>query len=165
MSLSSSEEIKAPPRWRMVTLGWAQDPWSHSPLTTIQSEINHPGAPTSYVPMKTLPKPRVWGFCTWTNSLLTWPCSHFSASQSQCFSSFGLTVPVASLGQQKEPLDDIEMRSVCVCVYAKTQLLKEWHNYWGSCSHAFRETNSLRRTMQIVECSLLHWRAQGRVSS
>ena len=24
------------------------------------------------------------------------------------------------------------------------------------CSHAFRETNSLRRGMQIVECSLLH---------
>ena len=32
-------------------------------------------------------------------------------------------------------------------------------------SHAFRETNSLGRTMQIVECSLLHRRAQGRVSS
>ena len=32
-------------------------------------------------------------------------------------------------------------------------------------SHAFWETNSLRRTMQIVECSLLHQRAQGRVSS
>ena len=25
-------------------------------------------------------------------------------------------------------------------------------------SHAFWETNSLRRTMQIMECSLLHWR-------
>ena len=33
------------------------------------------------------------------------------------------------------------------------------------CSHAFRETNSLRRTMQIVELSLLRQRAQGRVSS
>ena len=33
------------------------------------------------------------------------------------------------------------------------------------CSHVFPETNSLRRTMQIVECSLLHRRAQGRVSS
>ena len=33
------------------------------------------------------------------------------------------------------------------------------------CSHAFQETDSLRRTMQIVECSLLHQRAQGRVSS
>ena len=32
-------------------------------------------------------------------------------------------------------------------------------------SHAFQETDSLRRTMQIVECSLLHRRAQGRVSS
>ena len=32
-------------------------------------------------------------------------------------------------------------------------------------SHTFRETNSLRRTMQIVERSLLHRRAQGRVSS
>ena len=32
-------------------------------------------------------------------------------------------------------------------------------------SHAFQETNSLRRTIQIVECSLLHRRAQGRVSS
>ena len=29
------------------------------------------------------------------------------------------------------------------------------------CSHAFWETNSLRRTMQIVECSLLHRGAQG----
>ena len=86
-------------------------------LTTIQSEINHPGAPTSYVPMKTSPpKPRVWGFCSWTTSLLAWPCSRFSAPKSQCFSSFGLTVHRACLGQQKEPLDDIEMRSVCVCV-------------------------------------------------
>ena len=33
------------------------------------------------------------------------------------------------------------------------------------CSHMFREINSFRRTMQIVECSLLHRRAQGRVSS
>lgn len=33
------------------------------------------------------------------------------------------------------------------------------------CSHAFRETNSLRMTMRIVECSLLYRRAQGRVSS
>ena len=32
-------------------------------------------------------------------------------------------------------------------------------------SHAFRETNSLRRTVQMMECSLLHRRAQGRVSS
>ena len=32
-------------------------------------------------------------------------------------------------------------------------------------SHAFLETNSLRRTMQIVECSLLHRRAQGKVFS
>ena len=32
-------------------------------------------------------------------------------------------------------------------------------------SHVFWETNSLRRTMQIVECSLLRRRAQGRVSS
>ena len=36
---------------------------------------------------------------------------------------------------------------------------------WQCCSHAFRDTNSLRWTMQIVECSLLHRRAQGRVSS
>ena len=33
------------------------------------------------------------------------------------------------------------------------------------CSHMFRETNLLRRTMQIVECSFLHQWAQGRVSS
>ena len=32
-------------------------------------------------------------------------------------------------------------------------------------SHAFQETNSLRRTIQIAECSLLHRRAQGRVPS
>ena len=35
---------------------------------------------------------------------------------------------------------------------------------WSCYSHAFWETNSLRRTMQIVECSLLHWRGQGRAS-
>ena len=29
------------------------------------------------------------------------------------------------------------------------------------CSRTFRETNSLRRTMQIVECSLLHQQVQG----
>ena len=45
-----------------------------------------------------------------------------------------------------------------------------WHNWgtelnWTCCSHRFREPNSLRRTMQIVGCSLLHWQAQGRVSS
>ena len=33
------------------------------------------------------------------------------------------------------------------------------------CSYMFRETHSLRRTMQIVECSLLYHQAQGRVSS
>ena len=33
------------------------------------------------------------------------------------------------------------------------------------CSLAFQETDSPRRTMQIVECSLLHGGAQGRVSS
>ena len=27
--------------------------------------------------------------------------------------------------------------------------------------YAFQETNSLRRTMQIVECSLFYWQAQG----
>ena len=32
-------------------------------------------------------------------------------------------------------------------------------------SHAFWETNALRRTVQIAECSLLHGRAQRRVSS
>ena len=48
---------------------------------------------------------------------VAWPCSkHFSTPNSQCFSSFGLTVHGACLGQQKEPLDDIEMRSVCVCM-------------------------------------------------
>ena len=28
-------------------------------------------------------------------------------------------------------------------------------------SHVFQEINSLRRTVQIVECSLLHWQAHG----
>ena len=34
---------------------------------------------------------------------------------------------------------------------------------WLCCSHPFQETNSLRRTMQIAECSLLHRRAQGKI--
>ena len=37
--------------------------------------------------------------------------------------------------------------------------------HWKCCSHVFREINSLRRTVQIVECSLLQRWAQGRVSS
>ena len=43
--------------------------------------------------------------------------------------------------------------------------------HWGRgvmasplCSHAFQETNALGRTVQMVECSLLHRQAQGRVS-
>ena len=40
------------------------------------------------------------------------------------------------------------------------------HQNCNQCySHAFWETDSLRRTMQIVKCSLLRWWAQGRVSS
>ena len=31
-----------------------------------------------------------------------------------------------------------------------------WEEGLGCCSHAFWETNSLRRTMQITECSLSH---------
>ena len=55
-----------------------------------------------------------------------------------------------------------------VCLPNKTQLSTSrlWIYFsWQCYSHAFQETNSLRRTMQIVECSLLHQRAQGRVSS
>ena len=42
-----------------------------------------------------------------------------------------------------------------------------WHQQLDGhcCSHTFRETNSLRRTVQIAECSSWHRRAQGRVSS
>ena len=40
---------------------------------------------------------------------------------------------------------------------------ERWH--WNCYSHAFRETDSLRRPMQTVKCSLLCRRAQGRVSS
>ena len=40
---------------------------------------------------------------------------------------------------------------------------KDWRR--ECCGHAFRETNSLRRTVQTAECSLLQRRAQGRVSS
>ena len=44
-------------------------------------------------------------------------------------------------------------------------IFRTFHPNAECCSHAFQETNSLRRTMQIVECSLLHQQAQGRVSS
>ena len=42
-------------------------------------------------------------------------------------------------------------------------LWEEWAKQ--CCSHTFRKTNSLRRTMQTMECSLLHQRAQRRASS
>ena len=48
-------------------------------------------------------------------------------------------------------------------VYLCYSQIKIWRE--ECCSQAFRETNSLRRTMQIMECSLLHQRAQGSVSS
>ena len=62
---------------------------------------------------------------------------------------------------------------LCVC---NLSYVSEWDYYIRCfvlcvcpcsycCSHEFRETNSLRRTMQIVECSLSHQWAQGRVSS
>ena len=47
----------------------------------------------------------------------------------------------------------------------QTEKEPQFHKWSGCCSHVFRETNSLWRTMQIVECSLLHRWAQGRVSS
>ena len=48
-------------------------------------------------------------------------------------------------------------------VYLCYSQIKIWRE--ECCSQAFRETNSLRRTMLIVECSLLHRRPHGRVSS
>ena len=47
---------------------------------------------------------------------------------------------------------------VTVCAYL-------WSTSYWCCSHAFRKTNSLRRTVQIAECSWLHRRAWGRVFS
>ena len=49
--------------------------------------------------------------------------------------------------------------------YLKTYGQRFMTVYKRCYSHAFRETDSLRRTMQIVKCSLLCRRAQGRVSS
>ena len=128
----------------MVTLGWAQDPWSHSPVTTIQSEINHPGALTSNCTYEHFsPKTKSLRF------LLLDPAANLSLLQTP-----NVSVPLASLcmelalGNRKNPWMILKW-GLCVCVYAKTQSLKEWHNCWGCCSHAFQETNSLRRTMQI----------------
>ena len=50
--------------------------------------------------------------------------------------------------------------NIKVFVYIGTNSL-----WWICCSHVFWETNSLRRTMHIVDCSLLHQRAQDRVFS
>ena len=65
-----------------------------------------------------------------------------------------LLIPISEL---REHIIYTLLVCVCVCVYIYIHL----YCY----SHTFRETNSLRRTIQIVECSLLHRRAQGRVSS
>ena len=138
----------------MVTLGWAQDPWSHSPVTTIQSEINHPGALTSNCTYEHFsPKTKSLRF------LLLDPAANLSLLQTP-----SVSVPLASLcmglalGNRKNPWMILKW-GLCVCVYAKTQSLKEWHNCWGCCSHTFQETNSLRRTMQISSVqSLSHVR-------
>ena len=53
---------------------------------------------------------------------------------------------------------DVLERNVVQCNFGT-------ENGLSCCSHAFQETNSLRRTRQRVESSLLHRRAQGRVSS
>ena len=54
-------------------------------------------------------------------------------------------------------LSDLLWPAICLPV----QEMQETQVRSLCCSHAFQETNSLRRTMQIVECSLLHRRAQG----
>ena len=56
------------------------------------------------------------------------------------------------------------------CNYTKERInsyhiKKDLKIHRNCCSHEFWETNSLRRTTQIVECNLLRWPAQGRVSS
>ena len=73
---------------------------------------------------------------------------------------------VRSMNQDK--LDEVtqEMARVNINILRITEL--KWtgiseFNSDDCCSLAFWETNSLRRTMQIVEWSLLHRRAQGRV--
>ena len=57
--------------------------------------------------------------------------------------------------------DTTEQLSTAQQTLAHSQMEGRWSCY----SHAFWETDSLRRTMQIVECSLLQQRAPGRVSS
>ena len=53
---------------------------------------------------------------------------------------------VRSLGWE-DPLEE---------VMANHSSILAWRIPWTGCySHTFQETNSLRRTMQIVECSLL----------
>ena len=54
---------------------------------------------------------------------------------------------------------------ICLLHPQSWMLIKLGTEFSVCYSHASRETNSLRRTMQRVECSLLHQRAQGRVSS
>ena len=92
---------------------------------------------------------------------------------------------ICILWQEKKNLDiehflyplasSLPFTAHCVCVHFASAKPPHWQKYLLNhkqqhspsicCSHTFWETNSLRRTMQIVECSLLHQRAQSRVSS
>ena len=70
--------------------------------------------------------------------------------------------PITNLSQ--DPLLGVHIAKTDFSTRASGCVEEDGETY-HCCSHAFRETNSLRRTMQTVECNLLHRRAQGRVSS
>ena len=67
--------------------------------------------------------------------------------------------------RKKDPCHQAKWKESCAVQVIKNppEIEREFTHLRKCCSHTFRETNSLRRTMQIVECSLLHRRAQGRV--
>ena len=79
----------------------------------------------------------------------------------ECLSAWTIWIPLAtpSTCEIDESDDHVSWHKYLVQFLSLILIHVLWHynsSYCYCCSHAFRETNSLRRTMQIVERSLLH---------
>ena len=91
--VSSSAELRPPPRWRMVTSSWAQDFWSSllTPPPIYPKKVTHPEALSQILPLKTS-LPNYWEFEP--PILFAWPSNKSSFALNSnilvCLASLGI---------------------------------------------------------------------------